>query len=141
MRVRSDDLLKETRDVLTLLQALVEGPGPSTPLAVWSIYARTEKTVAILRYRLGVERPGLRLEIPRSQAPEPLLRRALESMKDAAAQLEKEELPQALASLRVSRNGLRGFLTEGKRAERRTRVRRAAASGRLAVIGSSTLRS
>ena len=48
---------------------------------MWLVYARTERAVAKLRFRLGTERPGVFSELPKSKRPDEFLARALEALR------------------------------------------------------------
>lgn len=127
---RTDDLLQDLARLLKSLSDIIEASGVSPPSdeAVWSVYAGMEKTVAILRLRLGVESPGVFNELPRAASPEALLLPALEKMGRGIRAIGEGELENGLDELRSSRNYLRGFLAEKRRA--RMREKRLASASR-----------
>ena len=98
-------------------------------MEVWPLYALAEKTVAKMKLRLGVERPGVLSEIPRSKVPSEFLEAALKSLRAAGSQVSEGELVVALESLRSARTFLRAYLAELARVRSR-QARMAARSSR-----------
>ena len=130
MTVTSDDILDEVKVVQLSLSKLVGAAAKNPPGAdeIWPLYARTERLAAVLKFRLGVERPGVFLELPRSENPEEFLPLALAGLGDATESLTEKELLQGLESIRTARTYLRAFLAEKHR--ERMRVRRKAAAAK-----------
>ncbi len=122
--VRTEDLLEELGSLYQALETIV-GALPGTPPAesdVWSVYAGLERVVAVLKFRAKQERPGVFRELPKSAVPVNLLPPALVAMKEGLSRLESKEIPGALESLRVARDGLRAYLSELRKA--RARIKR-----------------
>jgi hypothetical protein len=121
-------------EVLSLADALA---GPGAEKEVWDVYARTEKLIAVLKFRLDYETPGVFTKLPDASDPAKLLRDARELLSRASQEVGRGELVASIATLRKARNGLRSYLTEAKKsatkAERKSRVapskRESAATG------------
>ena len=128
-QVRTEDLLKELAEISQSLRLIVEGLPLRMPteMQVWSVYAGTEKTVAILKFRLGAERPGVFSELPKFQRLADFLPVALEKLTEATLKIEAEQLLEGLDTLRGARDNLRAYLSEERRVRMRAK-RRAAAS-------------
>ena len=128
-QVRTGDLQQELAGLAAALRAIVEGLPALLPteIQVWTVYAGTEKVVAILKFRLGVERPGVFTELPSFQRSTELLPVALEKMTDATQKIRSNQLVDGLAALRSARDNLRAYLSEERRVRMGAR-RRAAAS-------------
>jgi hypothetical protein len=111
---RTEDLRQALALLSDELSSLVEDRPASPPgeQQVWPIYSGMEKTVAKLKLRLGVERPGVFQEVPTSKTPELLLTLALERMKGGIQKMDERHLLESLESLREARNYLRGYLSE-----------------------------
>ena len=120
-QVRTDDLLRELTEASSFLQRIVERLPERDPveMEVWSVYAVTEKVVAILKFRIGVERPGLVTELPRARISRELLPPALVMMKESRTNIESNQLLEGLETLRRARNNLRAYLSQ----ERKARIR------------------
>ncbi len=93
--------------------------------AVWEAYAGTEKLIAVLRYRLDYETPGVFTKLPDASDPAGLLQEARAQLLAAAEELSARNMIEAVETLRKARNNLRSYLTEKRKAEtkaqRRTR--------------------
>ncbi|MDA4122262.1 MAG: hypothetical protein OK456_03670 [Thaumarchaeota archaeon] len=126
--IRTDDLLQELDSLSRALETIVGAlPGtPRTESDVWSVYAGLEKVVAVLKFRLKQESPGVFRELPKSAVPVSLLPPALEAVKEGRSMLESKEFPEALESLRVGRDNLRAYLSEQRKARARVKRRSAA---------------
>jgi len=123
LRPRVDDLVGEIAALSDSLGAIIErSPAPSED-EVWLIYARTERTVAKLKYRLGTERPGIFSELPASELPEEFLTRALGHLRDAGAETTAGRPVGGLEALRSARTYLRAYLAEQRRIRMRERRR------------------
>jgi len=120
-QVRTEDLLQELVKILASLRVIVEGLPAVVPseMQVWSVYAGTEKTVAILKFRLGAERPGIFSVPPLYENQAELLTTSLEKMTDASLKMKANQLLAGLEALRCARDNLRAYLSE----ERKTRMR------------------
>jgi hypothetical protein len=121
LRPRVDDLVVEIVSLSGSLSALVDHSPTTAPEEneVWLIYARTERTVAKLKYRLGTERPGIFSELPTSKRPDEFLIKALERLREAGTKTEAESPVDGLEALRSARTYLRAYLAELKRVRMR----------------------
>jgi hypothetical protein len=137
LRPRVDDILSEVAVLSDSLRAVIDRSSGSPPeeKELWLIYAGTERAVAKLKYRLGVERPGVFSELPKSKSPEEFLTRALDSFRDAGTKMRDESLIDGLEALRAARTYLRAFLAELLRV--RMREKRKAALSRRSSSPSS----
>ena len=130
-KIRTDDLRLELAGPSHDLELLVQNLQTVIPTEdqVWPIYACAEKTVAKLKLRLRVERPGIFQEIPTSKKPEQLLVLAAKRLKAGILNMDEGRLLESLELLRESRNHLRGYLAE-KRKARLRQTRQVAVSSR-----------
>jgi hypothetical protein len=126
-RPRADDPAAEIASLADLLGGIV-GMAPGED-AVWPIYARTEKAVARLKFKLGTERPGVFSELPKSKRPEEFLAKALASFGIAQTEIRAGNDADGLEALRSARTSLRAYLAELGRVRSREK-RRAALSRR-----------
>ncbi len=118
-----EDELKEIADDLSdadaLLKGLVGDPRAGEPpdeRKVWFVYVKVEKSVALLKLYLSIERPGVFISVKSNPDDwSSLLATAFESLREARRLLDQEKLEESLASLRTSRNSLRGFLRDRRK--------------------------
>lgn len=87
------------------------------------MYARAERLAAKLKFRLGLERPGVFLEVPRSEAPEEFLPLALDALRDSEKAFDGGDVRGGLESLRTGRTYLRAYLSSKRRIESRAKRR------------------
>jgi hypothetical protein len=129
-RIRTEDLLQELAELSESLGKIVAAlpSRPPTEMDVWTVYAGTEKVVAILKLRLGVERPGVFSELPKAQRSVDLLPIALERMTHGTGEIKEKRLLDGLNDLRVARDHLRAYLSEERKARMRTKRRAAVSS-------------
>jgi hypothetical protein len=131
--VSSDDILKELREIENALSVLLlNGPAEAVrPESVWGLYASSERLAAILKFRLGVERPGYLESLPKSERPEEFLPAALREIREAISLLERkpdgDHSADALRSIRNARTSLRAYLASKRRLEARARRRKKSA--------------
>lgn len=110
------EVLAEVREMRRAIADLVGAPlTPEIDNSVWSIYARCERLVGILKFRLDVERPGSFLELPRSETPGDFLGPAAEALRLSDDALSSENYVQALDHLRTARTNLRAYLSSRRR--------------------------
>jgi len=111
---RVDDLVTEIASLSDSLASIVDRSPTTAPgeNEIWLIYARAERTVAKLKYRLGTERPGVFSEIPTSERPGEFLTKALERLREAVAKTNAESPVEGLEALRSARMFLRAYLAE-----------------------------
>ncbi len=118
-----EDELKEIADDLSdadaLLKGLVGDPlpgGPPDERKVWLVYVKVEKSVALLKLYLSIEKPGVFISVKSNpDGWSSLLATASESLGEARRLLDQEKLEECLASLRTSRNSLRAFLRDRRK--------------------------
>jgi hypothetical protein len=89
--------------------------GAETEKAVWDVYARTEELIAILKFRLDYETPGVFTRLPDASDPAKLLRDARALLSKAANEISKGRLVESIGTLRRARNGLRSCLIEKRK--------------------------
>ena len=107
------------RDELVALgETLADGADPSGQ-AVWEAYAGTEKLIAVLRFRLDYETPGLVTRLPDAKDPEKLLEDARQLLSRAADQVLRGKLVEAIETMRKARNNLRSYLVDSRRSATR----------------------
>jgi hypothetical protein len=104
------------REVLSLADDLA---GPDADRAVWEVYARTEKLIAVLKFSLDYETPGVFTKLPDAGDPAKLLNDARDLLSRASGEMGRGELVESIATLRKARNCLRSRLTEAKRSATR----------------------
>ena len=95
---------------------------------IWEVYAGTEKLVAVVKFRLDYETPGVFTNLPDASDPVALLGEAAALLSRAGDELSMRKLVEAVETLRRARNNLRSYLTDRRksatRPEKRTRGRR-----------------
>ena len=120
-----DDVLSEIgrdlRGAEEMMKSLLSGAAaekePPDERRVWPVYLAVEKSIALLKLRLSVERPG-RFVVTRKSLEEDwtlLLERASKALPEGLRFLEEGSLNEALESLRTSRNCLRSYLRDRRR--------------------------
>ncbi len=115
------EILAEVREMRRSLANLIGAPENSeTESSIWSLYARCERLVGILKFRLEVERPGSFLELPRSEVPADFLRPAGEALGVVDDALSNDKYLEALDSLRTARTNLRAYLSSKRRIRMRS---------------------
>jgi hypothetical protein len=110
------DLERYRAEVLSFAERLAAGDAEKS---VWGVYAGTERLIAILRFRLDYETPGVFAELPDASDPTKLLKDARELLLKASEEIAQGRLVESIASLRRARNGLRSYLIEMKRSATR----------------------
>lgn len=88
---------------------------------VWEVYAGTEKLIAILKFRLEYETPGIFTKLPKATEPSTLLGEAARLLSKASGEISGGELASSVETLRTARNDLRSYLTERRNASARVR--------------------
>lgn len=131
-----DDILPGLAALSDALRRVIEeAPESQAEYEVWRIYAETEKAVAKLKFRMGVERPGVFTELPRSKGQHDYLRDALADLVRAEDKMRNGCLIDALEALRGARTFLRAYLSELARIK--SKARRQAALSRRSSSSSS----
>jgi hypothetical protein len=103
-------------EALSLAEKLV---GDQAEKGVWEVYARTEKMIAILKFRLDYETPGVFAKLPDAGDPAELLKEAHELLSKASEEIAQSRFVESIATLREARNDLRSYLTEARRSATR----------------------
>jgi hypothetical protein len=110
------------REALSLAGRL-EGPGAETEDDVWQVYAATEKLIAMLKFRLDYETPGIFAKLPEADEPAKLVEAARRLLSKAAVEISEEKLVLSIETLRKARNNLRRYLVDNKRPRPTTGLR------------------
>jgi hypothetical protein len=106
-----------------LAAALAAGGADVDETAVWEVYSGTEKVIAVLKFRLDYETPGIFTELPDAGDPVELLKGALELLSRSAKEISGRKMVEAVETLRKARNGLRSYLTDKRKAASRAQRR------------------
>jgi hypothetical protein len=117
------DLERYAGEALSLAGRL-EGPGAEAEETVWEVYAATEKLIAILKFRLDYETPGVFAKLPDADDPGKLVEDAQRLLAKAASEIGQGNLLPSIETLRKARNYLRRFLIDKKRQKPRTGARK-----------------
>ncbi len=107
------------REVLSLAGRL-EAPDAETEDTVWQVYAATEKLIAVLKFRLDYETPGVFAKLPDAGPPAKLVEDARGLLSKAAEEIGQGSLVRSIETLRKARNNLRRYLVDKKRPRSRT---------------------
>jgi hypothetical protein len=83
--------------------------------AVWDVYSETEELIAVMKFRLDYETPGVFTRLPDASDPAKLLKGAGELLSKAADEISKGRLVESIGTLRKARNGLRSYLIEKRK--------------------------
>jgi hypothetical protein len=92
----------------------------TSPEEVWQVYARLEKTIAVLKFKLDYETPGLSTKLPPANDRGRLLEDARVQIIRSASELGSGDFESAIETLRRARNDLRSLLTPSRVSKRRT---------------------
>ena len=90
---------------------------------VWEVYAGTEKLIAVLKFRLDYETPGVFTKLPDASVPVALLKEASVLLSRAGEELAGRKLVEAVETLRRARNNLRSYLTDKRKSAAKTSER------------------
>ena len=113
-KVGAADRERYGREVLSLAGRL-EGPGADTEETVWGVYAATEKIIAVLKFRLDYETPGVFAKLPDAGEPAKLVEAARALLANAAVEIERGALVPSIETLRGARNNLRSYLRDKRK--------------------------
>ncbi len=94
--------------------------------AVWAVYAGTERLIAVLKFRLDYETPGVFTKLPNASDPVELVRDAGAMLSRSAEEIAEGRLVDSIETLRKARNNLRSYLTERRMSESRAERARGA---------------
>jgi len=118
------EISRDLEDAEALLKEITETASEDPPpdeKTVWLVYLKVEKSVALLKLYLSIERPGVFVSV--RSTPEEwsrLLRVAFESLGEARRLLAEGRLAGSLEPMRSSRNCLRAFLRDRRKVRLRT---------------------
>ena len=104
-------------EVLSLAEELARADAEEN--AVWGVYARTEKLIAILKFRLGYETSGVFTKLPDASDQAKLLKDAGVLLSRASEEIAGGRLVESIGTLRKARNDLRSYLTERRKSATR----------------------
>jgi acyl-CoA reductase-like NAD-dependent aldehyde dehydrogenase len=116
------------KEVVSLAERLAAAGAEA---AVWEVYARTERLIASLKFRLDYETPGVFTTLPDASDRAKLLRAARELLSEAAEQIAEGELVASIGTLRKARNELRSYLSEIRKSATRAESKAQVAPGKL----------
>ena len=94
--------------------------GKGSREVVWEVYSQVEKTIAILKFMLDYETPGVSAKLPNAAEPEKLVEDARVLIARAASELVSGEPEKAVETLRGARNDLRSLLTPRRVSKKRS---------------------
>lgn len=118
--VKGEDLGRYAKEVAALAKKLADAlPSAGTEVgeqAVWEVYAGTEKLIAVLRFRIDYETPGVFTKLPRAEDAPTLLVDAGALLSKSEGEISARKLVDAVETLRGARNNLRSYLTEKRKA-------------------------
>jgi hypothetical protein len=121
--VKEADRARYAKEVVALGRKLA-GASPS-PLsvvdddAVWEVYSGVEKLIAVLKFRLDYETPGVFTKLPDAKDTARVLQEARELLSRSEEDISGGRLVDAVETLRKARNNLRGYLTAKRKAATR----------------------
>ncbi len=108
-----EDLASLKGDLAQIISAA--GPEGFDEGKVWSLYARTEKLVAVLKFRLGYETPATFAKLPRAREPKALLEEAERLLSVSRDEISGGRMTEAVDAIRRARNNLRACLADRRR--------------------------
>jgi hypothetical protein len=86
---------------------------------VWDVYSGVEKLIAVLKFRLDYETPGVFTKLPDAKDPTRLLEGARKLLSKSEEEISGLRVIEAVESLRGARNDLRSYLTAKRKAATR----------------------
>jgi hypothetical protein len=110
--VRRDDAsrLGSYAKEVASLRAILSAPEPEED-SVWQAYAGTEKLIAILKFRLDYETPGVSAKLPEPDDLQKLVDTARVLLSKSEEELASGSYVDSIGTLRQARNNLRSYLT------------------------------
>jgi hypothetical protein len=87
--------------------------------AVWDVYSGVEMLIAVLKFRLDYETPGVFTKLPDAKDPRRLLEEARALLSHSEGEISGLRLEDAVETLRKARNNLRSILAANRRAATR----------------------
>jgi len=118
-KLGESDRERYLEEVGSIMQTLAGGAPDET--AVWEAYARLEKLIAVLRFRIDYETPGVFARLPDATDKTRLLSEARRLLSKSRDELGAGRSVGCVEALREARNDLRSFLRETKLSSRRKR--------------------
>jgi hypothetical protein len=127
-----------SKEVVLLGRKLAEAIPPSGEAAiaddaVWDVYSGVERLVAVLKFRIDYETPGVFTKLPDAKDPLRLLAEARKLLSRSEDEISERRFVDAVETMRKARNNLRSYLTGKRRAA--TRADRAARSNSSRAAG------
>jgi len=118
--VKREDRERYVKEVAALSKkladALPSAGAEANEQAVWEVYAGTEKLIAVLKFRLDYETPGVFTKLPDAKDAPKLLEDACALLSKSEGEISAGKLVGAVETLRGARNDLRSYLTAKRRA-------------------------
>lgn len=118
--MKGEDRERYVREVVALAKKLADVlPSAGTEAgeqAVWEVYAGTEKLIAVLRFRIDYETPGVFTKLPDAKDAPRLLEDARALLSKSEGEISAGKLVGAVETLRGARNNLRSYLTAKRKA-------------------------
>jgi hypothetical protein len=119
-RVEGDEAKEGYRKEVAALEealanALPAAGAEADELAVWKVYAGTERLIAILRFRFDYETPGVFTKLPDASDPAKLLTEARGLLSKSSEEMARGALVESIETLRKARNNLRSYLTDKRK--------------------------
>lgn len=105
------------------------GGAPDADL-LWGAYSSLEKLIAVMKFRLDYETPGIAVKLPSAKDPSGLLEHARKSLSAAVDELDGDNPSDSIDNLRKARNDLRALLREDRLSRDRSRRRTTRAPSR-----------
>jgi len=115
--------LQEAITVEADLRKTLAAPGSLDDEAIWFAYARTEKLIAVMKFRIGFETPGIYAELPDASDAPRILEEARALLAEGAEEISRNRPIEAIKTLRKARNNLRSYLARKARSSDRPRRR------------------
>jgi hypothetical protein len=121
--VKEGDRERYSKEVVLLgtklAEAISSGEATIDDDAVWDAYSGVERLIAVLKFRLDYETPGLFTKLPDANDPVRLLEEARKLLSRTEREISGRMLVEAVETLRKARNNLRSYLTAKRKAATR----------------------
>lgn len=114
----ADELTELLKELTGMADEL--GGDEASSEGIWKVYARLEKNIAVLKFNLDYETPGLSTKLPPANDRGRLVQDAKVRIMKSASELRSGDFESAIESLRRARNDLRSLLTPRRASKRRT---------------------
>jgi hypothetical protein len=95
---------------------------------IWNAYLKVETMVAILKLRLGIERPGKFITSSKRDDINEFITSSLSNLYHARDMARKEHYEEVFELLREARNGLRAYLSASRKMNIKKQAKKAAIS-------------